>query len=152
MRVNKYNVLLEAGVPFLVKESGENIPGIDTLNQPDKVYELFKYLGVCQYAEEHMYMLALGSKCKLLGLFEVSHGTVNASLVSPREILMRALLCGAAGIILVHNHPSGDVTPIEEDIKTTERMKNACQIMNVELFDHIIVGDGYESLREKYIL
>lgn len=152
MRVNKYNVLLEAGVPYLVKESGENIPGIDTLNQPEKIYELFKHLGVCQYAEEYMYMLALGSKCKLIGLFEVSHGTVNASLVSPREILMRALLCGAVGIVLVHNHPSGDVSPSEDDIKTTERMKNACQLMNVELFDHIIIGDGYKSFKKRGIL
>lgn len=148
MRVNKYNVLLEAGVPYLVKESGENIPGIDILNQPEKIYEMFKRLEAHKLAEEHMYMLALGSKCKLIGLFEVSHGTVNASLVSPREILMRALLCGAVGIVLVHNHPSGDVTPSDDDIKTTERIKNACQLMNVDLFDHIIIGDGYKSFKE----
>lgn len=60
--------------------------------------------------EEYMYMLALDNKCELLGVFEVAHGTVNATLYNLREIFICALLCGASCIVLTHNHPSGDTT------------------------------------------
>ena len=93
-------------------------------------------------------MLALNTKCRVIGLFEISHGTVNECLVSPREVLIRALLCGAAAIFLVHNHPSGDPQPSTMDTVVTKRMQQACKMIGIELLDHIIVGDHYYSFLE----
>ena len=80
----------------------------------------------------------------------ISIGTVNASLVNPREIFMEALKYGASSIILLHNHPSGDETPSRNDILVTKRVAEAGEIMGIHLLDHIIIGDNkYTSLKEK---
>ena len=83
----------------------------------------------------------------------LSSGTVNMSLISPREIFMTALKMQAVNILLVHNHPSGDPTPSRDDIEITKRIHEASQIMNIPLVDHIIIGDNtYMSFKElKYI-
>lgn len=148
MRISSYSMLIEEGRPYLVKESARNIPEIQELRNPEQVYELFKKLKVTLCAEEHVYMLALNTKCRVIGLFEISHGTVNECMVSPREVLIRALLCGAAAIFLVHNHPSGDSQPSTMDTVATKRMHQACKMIGIELLDHIIVGDHYYSFLE----
>lgn len=80
----------------------------------------------------------------------ISKGTVNASIISPREIFMEALNRNAVCIVLLHNHPSGDPQPSKEDLVVTERIKNAGELMGVRLLDHIIIGDKkYISLREQ---
>ena len=83
----------------------------------------------------------------------ISTGTVNMSLISPREIFLTALKMHAVNIVLVHNHPSGDPTPSRDDITITKRIHEASQIMNIPLVDHIIIGDNtYMSLKElRYI-
>ena len=103
-------------------------------------------------AEEYMYMLTLTSACELISVFELSHGTYNMSLVGGREIMIRALLSGAAGIILVHNHPSGSIVPSKEDINETERIKEICILMGIDFLDHIIIGgdDFYSFEKAKY--
>ena len=79
----------------------------------------------------------------------LSSGTVNMSLISPREIFITALKMQAVHILLVHNHPSGDPTPSKDDIEITKRILEASQIMNIPLVDHIIIGDNtYMSLKE----
>ena len=93
--------------------------------------------------------MCFNSKCRLLGIFEISHGTVNMSVCSPREIFQKALLCNAVSIILAHNHPSGDTTPSNHDIDFTERVSEAGKMIGVDLADSIIVGDGtYYSMTE----
>lgn len=99
-------------------------------------------------AEEYIYMIAFNTKMKICGVFELSHGTCNQSITSPRECLIRALLCGAVNIIISHNHPSGDCVPSQDDIKMTERLKQACNIINIPLVDHIIIGNGFYSFKE----
>lgn len=74
---------------------------------------------------------------------------MNTSIVHPREVFQVALLNNAASIICFHNHPSGDVRPSREDIKITKRLSEAGRILGIELFDHIIIGDGYYSLKER---
>lgn len=82
----------------------------------------------------------------------VSRGTVNASCATPREIYIEALRFRACGIILLHNHPSGDPAPSREDCLFTERIREAGSLMGVPLLDHIIIGDNsYVSLRERGI-
>ena len=93
-------------------------------------------------AEEHIWLIALDTKCKPIGIFETNHGSVNSSVVSPREIFVRLCLCGAAHFIIAHNHPSGDPAPSKEDMEVTRRMGEAGKIMNIGLLDHIIIGDG----------
>lgn len=103
--------------------------------------------------QEHMKLLMLNTKSKLLGESDVSKGTVNASLISPRELFIEALNKQAVSIILLHNHPSGDPTPSKTDILLTKRVKEAGDLIGIELLDHIIIGDNcYISFAEKKLL
>lgn len=102
---------------------------------------------------EHLVLLMLNTKNKLIQDMVLSRGTVNSSLVSSREIFVEALKCHAVYIILVHNHPSGDPTPSREDILITRRLKEAGNLIGISLIDHIIIGDNkYISLKERGIL
>jgi DNA repair protein RadC len=100
--------------------------------------------------DEYVYMFALDAKGKIIGVHEISHGHLCGSVVHPREVFKRALLNNACSIILSHNHPSGDVTPSEDDIDTTKRLLEAGNVLGVTVLDHVIVADGrYCSLRER---
>ena len=112
---------------FWLRKTVKNCPAVDSLNTPQKV--------------------------KNIGIFETNHGSVNSSVVSPREIFVRLCLCGAAHFIIAHNHPSGDPAPSKEDMEVTRRMGEAGKIMNIGLLDHIIIGDGcYWSFKEHSII
>ena len=83
----------------------------------------------------------------------ISKGTVNASIVSPREILIEALRYRAVGMIMVHNHPSGDPTPSRADRELTDNVAGAGEQMDIPLLDHIIIGDNrYTSFKEQKLL
>jgi DNA repair protein RadC len=100
--------------------------------------------------KEHMILAMLDSKCRLIADTVLSVGTVNASLVTPREVFAEALRHNAVFIILLHNHPSGDATPSRNDLMVTERVAKAGELIGVQLVDHIIIGDNvYTSLKEK---
>lgn len=97
---------------------------------------------------EHLYLVMLNTKHRLLGNIELSKGTVNSSIFSPREALKEALRMDAVYMVLMHNHPSGDPTPSREDLTTTKRMCEAGNIIGIPLIDHIIIGDNrYISLK-----
>jgi DNA repair protein RadC len=99
---------------------------------------------------EKVLLIMLDSKSRIIKDLIISSGTVNSSLLSPREIFLLALKYEAVGIILLHNHPSGDPTPSKEDINTTKRMKEAGNLIGVKLMDHIIIGDNtYISLGDQ---
>lgn len=100
--------------------------------------------------KEAMKLLLLNSKTKLIGESELSLGTVNTTLVSPREVFVEALRRNAVAVILLHNHPSGDPTPSKQDVLITRRVTEAGRLIGVELLDHIIIGDNcFISLRDK---
>lgn len=100
--------------------------------------------------QEHLLLLLLDNKSNLLGEKPLFTGTVNASLVSPREIYLEALKYHAVGIILLHNHPSGDPTPSDADRRVTRKIKDAGNLLDVPLLDHIVLGDKrYVSFREE---
>ena len=89
----------------------------------------------------------------VLAYHELSRGTVNTTLVHPREVLKVALLANATGVIVGHNHPSGDPTPSRDDIQVTQRLKSASDIVGIELFDHLVVaGDRYFSFKDSGLL
>ena len=99
---------------------------------------------------EVMKLLLLNTRSRLISEMDVSTGTINSTLVSPRELFVEALQKNAVSIILLHNHPSGDPTPSKEDLLTTRRIREAGALIGIELLDHIIIGDNcYFSLREK---
>ena len=75
-------------------------------------------------------------------------GTVNRSLVHPRDIFKEAYLLNASSVICMHNHPSGEVYPSEEDERLTERLKYVGNVLGIDVLDHIIIGDGYYSFLE----
>lgn len=99
---------------------------------------------------EHFWALALNTKNRLVKLFEVSVGSLNASIVHPRELFRDAVRASAASVVVVHNHPSGDPTPSGADIQLTRRLVRAGDVLGVELLDHVVIGDGGEwaSLRD----
>lgn len=103
---------------------------------------------------EKLLLCCLNTKNEPTNLNIVSIGSLNSSIVHPREVFKLAILGNSASIILFHNHPSGDTTPSKEDVNITERIKEAGKIIGIELIDHIILGDEdkYTSLKEKGII
>lgn len=154
MIINKYRTELnEDKLNILVKEESKEYNEYRALDEAGKIADCVNSLyNLCNRAEEYVYMLALDTKLGPIAMFEVTHGTVDISHVSPREVFIRALLCGASRIVLIHNHPAGSTRPSTADITLTERMVEAGKLINVSVEDHIIVGDGYFSFRkENYI-
>lgn len=152
MRVVKYKTkLVEGRKVVLEKDLSTNYPEMDNMiNSPETVMKLAKgFLHMHELPEEYMYMLCLNTKLKLNGIFEVSHGNVNSSVVGTREVFQKALLGNAVSIILIHNHPSGDCTPSIQDIEVTKRLVEAGKIIGIDVLDHIIIGKNYCSLKEK---
>ena len=153
MRINKYTTLKgKDNIPELVKDFSVNY-SCEKLLHPDEITEMMNDIFKAnKQTEEICHILCLNQKMKVQGIFEVSRGTVNSSCLNPREIFMKALLCGAVSIIVVHNHPSGDTAPSKEDINVTKRIKKAGEIIGIGLLDHIIIGDGYYSFLENDLI
>lgn len=103
---------------------------------------------------EHFWVLALNTKNRLLRAIEISVGSLNASIVHPRELFKEAVRLSAASVVLVHNHPSGDPTPSGADLQLTRRLVRAGDVLGIEVLDHVIVGDGcaHASLREMGVM
>ena len=127
-------------------------PSTTCFQDPDVITDY--YMEEYRHAEcEKVLLLMLDTKGHLLGEKVISSGTVNASLISPREIFMCALRSRCVHIILLHNHPSGDPTPSAEDILITERVRAGGELLGIELLDHIIIGDrSYISMRRENLL
>lgn len=94
--------------------------------------------------------LLLDTKNQIIKVTDISMGSLNSSIVHPREVFSEAIKYGTNSIIFVHNHPSGDPTASAEDIQTTQRLENAGNILGIKVLDHIIIGDGrFFSFKEK---
>ena len=95
----------------------------------------------------------LDSKCKIIKYETISVGGLNTNIIHPRDVFKTAILEDAVGIILVHNHPSGDPTPSSDDIKLTVKLKETGKLIGIELLDHIIIGDNrYVSFKERGVI
>lgn len=153
MRVTKYTTKLTADQKVVLnKEYVVNCPEVKRrMNSPEKVAALAtKFLRMHEQPEEYMYMVCTNSKLDVTGVFEISHGNVNSSIVGAREVFQKALLANAVSIFLMHNHPSGDPTPSHEDVEVTKRLVEAGKIVGVQVLDHIIIGrPEFTSLKEK---
>ena len=150
MRAVKYRTRLVDQRAVLEKEVSMNCPDLDrTLNSPEKAVDIAKgFLRLHEETEEYCYMICMNNKLQATGIFELSHGNVNSSIVGIREMYQKALLANAVNVIVLHNHPSGDPRPSREDIEITKRMKDAGDILGVGFIDHIVVGsDSHVSLK-----
>lgn len=153
MRIVKYQTrLTDNKRAVLEKEFSINYPELNRkMNSPEQIARLgTQFLRLHERTEEYLYMLCMNVKLELIGVFELSHGNVNSSIVSVREMFQKALLANAVSIIVMHNHPSGDPSASREDIEVTKRMVAAGELLGVQVLDHIIIGrPGYSSLKEK---
>ena len=150
MNVNRYSVAMdESGRNILVRDSASDYPCIDRLDSSEGVAQLMRDVFELQCrAEEYIYLIGRRANGSPIGFFEVSHGTYNGAPISPREVLIRALLCGAANMLIVHNHPSGDIKPSRADDEVTDSIRAAAELIGIGLCDHIIIGGwSYYSYR-----
>ena len=155
MRITKYNVMLDENRKnILVAESTKNYPSLGNAKAADKIVDIMNTVFEAdRQAEEHIWLMAMDTKCKIIGIFEVTHGAVSTSVASTREIFVRLCLCGASIFALCHNHPSGDCTPSRNDIAVTDRLIEGSGIFSIELCDHIIIGDNeYYSFYENKLI
>lgn len=153
VRMVKYKTRLTENKRItLEKEVCVNRPDIETIiRSPEDAANVgTNFMRIQEETEEYMYMICMNTKNRIIGVFEVSHGNVNSSIVGTREIFQKALLANAVSIILMHNHPSGDPTPSREDVEVTKKLVEAGKILGVQVLDHLIIGDrSYSSLKEK---
>lgn len=115
-----------------------------------QVFDTFSFLQ--HETKEYFIALHLDGKNRIICVDMVSSGSLNQSIVHPRETFKTALLSSAAAIILMHNHPTGDPTPSPEDIEITKRLKEAGDILGIRILDHIIIGSTYYSFTERGLL
>jgi DNA repair protein RadC len=124
---------------------------VPVIKSPAEVYQAAKQLlALHEEPEEHFCILCLNTKNKIVGVHTISIGSLNASIVHPREVFKAAMLNNASALLLLHNHPSGDPEPSREDIEITHRLVNAGNILGINVLDHVVIGDGrYISLKEQ---
>lgn len=105
------------------------------------------------YKKEYFKIILLDTKNNIIKVSEISVGSLNSSIVHPREVFTEAILNKASSIILVHNHPSGEAEPSHEDISLTNRLDECGKIIGIKVLDHIIIGDGiFYSFKEEGLL
>lgn len=145
MLINKTRVTL-------LKEKSERYDSDVKITNPRTVYRLASDMfDLDNEAVEKFMVIALDNKHRVITC-TLSSGTVNASLVSLRALFQWLLLNNAVNFVLVHNHPSGDVEPSNEDKAVTDKVLEASKLMGLAFLDHIIVGDSYFSFKENSLI
>lgn len=133
---------------YLVREG--NNDEIIKIHAPSEVYELVKD-ELATADRETFLSVMFASRNILIGVETISIGSVEGTLITPRDVFKSAILANAVSIILCHNHPSGDLIPSKEDIETTKKLIDAGKLLGINVLDHLIVSsEGYKSLREYY--
>ncbi len=133
---------------FFIKEKcGFNVYA----SSPEQVFNEFKDLADAD--QESLWILGLNAKNKVMCKEMISLGGLDSAVVYPRVILKRLLMSDSCSVIMVHNHPSGQVDPSGDDIRLTTVVKDSCKLLDIRLLDHVVIGEGkYFSFREKNII
>src|SRR5919202_1328837 len=126
-------------------------PGRPMISSPSDVDGLLRGRGA-NLDRENFVAVLLNTKNEVIEFPTISVGTLSASLVHPREVFKPAIRASAASVVLAHNHPSGKVEPSREDREVTGRLSEAAGIIGIEVLDHVILGDGYFSMKEHGML
>jgi DNA repair protein RadC len=146
--------LREMTIRYAVRRDAEGGPVIigRTIDVPKDAADAFRSL-LADEPCEVFGMICLDTRHRVIAYHEVSRGTLDATIVHPREVFKAALLANAAAIVVAHNHPSGDPSPSRDDAELTTRLAAAGQLLGIELIDHIVIGDGRHcSFRESRLL
>ena len=142
--------LRELTVRYSVRKDSDDQPVVvgRTISIPSDAAAAF--MAVLQDEPAEVFaMLCLTTKHRVIAYHEVSRGTLDSTLVHPREVFKAALLANSAAIVISHNHPSGDPTPSADDVALTTRLAAAGELLGIALLDHVIIGDGhYFSFKE----
>jgi DNA repair protein RadC len=128
----------------------ENSPEAPLLDNPDRVADLLREENRL-YQVERFQVVLLNTRRRLIGVEKVSAGTLDTILVHAREVFRPAIAANASAIVLVHNHPSGDPTPSEADIKVTRDMIRAGQVLKIDVLDHVILGQRTQERPKDYV-
>jgi DNA repair protein RadC len=129
----------------LAKEEVKNSEG--PLNSPEKVFQYC--LDMQNFPQEVVRVIFLDSKLRIIGSSDISRGTLTTSIAHPRDVFREALARNAHGVIIVHNHPSGDPTPSADDIEITKRLVEAGKVLGITVHDHVIIGNTYYSIVQR---
>ncbi|MCL2863652.1 MAG: DNA repair protein RadC [Methanimicrococcus sp.] len=122
------------------------------IRDPEDIYRVM-YPKIREEKQEKFMVLCLDTKNQIISIETIFIGSLDSSIVHPREIFKTAILASAASIILVHNHPSGDPTPSHEDIVITNRIIEGGKLLGINVWDHLIIGDGsYISLKRENLV
>jgi DNA repair protein RadC len=147
-------IALKSAFTLACRMARELRPDSPLLTTPESVADLLREENRF-YEVENFQVLLLNTRRRMIGLEKISQGTLDSLLVHPREVFKAAILANAAAIILVHNHPSGDPTPSEADIRVTRDLIRAGKLLKIEVLDHVVIGrksaerpKDYLSLRE----
>src|SRR5579859_5227788 len=132
-------IALKSAFTLARRMAQEIRPQSPTLDTPERVADLLRETNRA-YEVENFQVVLLNTRRKLLRVDNISQGTLDTILVHPREVFKPAISANAAAIILVHNHPSGDPTPSEADIKVTRDLIRAGQLLKIDVLDHVIIG------------
>lgn len=139
---------LSAGLTLALRLAREEVLEKPKFEDPESVYNYLR-LELRDLKKEVFIALLLDGKRKLINREQISQGTLTSSLVHPREVFRPAIRSSAAALIFVHNHPSGDPEPSEEDLKITDRLVEVGNIVGIQVLDHIIIGKrSFKSLKE----
>ena len=151
-RTVKFKMIKAVYETLTVKEEITNYLKTGTrFTAPRQVFDTFSFL--MKETKEMFITLHLDGKNRIIVMDLVSIGSLNQSIVHPREVFKTACLSNAAALILIHQHPTGDPSPSSEDIAITRRLKEAGEIMGIKVLDHIIIGqDDYLSFVERGLL
>jgi len=133
-------------------ENKENLNKNKVINSPKDIFSLLKEK-VINFHKEYFMIVSLDNRNKVINVDTVSVGTLNSSLIHPRETFETAIKNHAAAIIICHNHPSGELKPSEDDLVVTQNLVKAGKLLGIEISDHLIITkDGYFSFKEKKII
>lgn len=134
----------------LSKRLKSNVLPTMKIKEPEHVYRYVKD-EMMFLKQEHFVLLCLDNRCRVINKKTIFIGTINASYVQPREVYKEALKVNATSIVIIHNHPSGDCTPSQDDLKTTLKFMEVGEIIGIHLVDHIVIGwDCYCSIMSQY--
>src|SRR6059036_586660 len=143
-------VTLKAAFTLARKMAAEMRAESPLLDTPERIADLLREESRPQDVEQFRVVL-LNTRRRLIGLETISQGTLDTLLVHPREVFKRAIAANASAVVLVHNHPSGDPTPSEADIKVTRDLIRAGQLLKIEVLDHVIIGRSTVERQKDYV-
>lgn len=143
-------ITLKAAFELARRMAGELRREAPTLDAPERIADLLREENR-QYRVERFQIVMLNTRRRLISVEMISSGTLDTLLVHPREVFAAAISANASAIVLVHNHPSGDPTPSEADVRVTRDLIRAGQVLKIEVLDHIILGQRSDERAQDFV-